>query len=107
SFSTSATSLGWPQLRLRERRIACQAAPSMGSAAAPAKQPLAYKPIARAANGAGVLAAPNNCLASGPRLMAFFLTGFLTAATLVGTPPGASTATRVPAATRPAPKPPH
>ena len=32
---------GWPQLRLRDRRMTCQAGPSTASALPPARQPLA------------------------------------------------------------------
>ena len=41
SRSTSATRSGWPQLRLRDSRITCQVSPLIGSASAPARQPLA------------------------------------------------------------------
>ena len=37
----SRSARGWPQLRLRDRRITCQVSPSTGSAVAPATQPLA------------------------------------------------------------------
>src|SRR5688572_11145641 len=57
--------------------------------------------MARAAMGAGVLAAPNSWRASGPRLMGFFLTGFLAAAVFVrsASPSWALSATEAPAAT--------
>src|ERR1700742_4632330 len=49
--SRKAISSGWPQLRLRESRITCQSGPLIGSATAPARQPRADEPIARAASG--------------------------------------------------------
>ena len=36
-----AHQVGWPQLRLRDSRITCQVLPLIGSALAPARQPLA------------------------------------------------------------------
>ena len=41
SFSSRLTSSGVPQLRLRDSRITCQFGPLIGSAAPPARQPLA------------------------------------------------------------------
>src|SRR5262245_53505410 len=57
--------------------------------------------MARAASGAGVLAAPNSWRASGPRLMGFFLTGFLAAGVFVrsASPSWARRATEAPIAT--------
>src|SRR6185437_6413422 len=63
--SRKSSSLGWPQLRLRDSRITCQSGPLIGRATAPARQPLAYEPIARAASGAGLGAAPNSSFAGG------------------------------------------
>ena len=40
SFSTRATRSGWPQLRLRERRMACQAGPSIGQRLGTGEAPL-------------------------------------------------------------------
>ncbi len=48
NLSSKAMRSGWPQLRLRDKRITRQAGPSIGSALAPARQPLAYHPMARA-----------------------------------------------------------
>src|SRR5262245_4343115 len=63
SRSTSETRSGCPHMRLRERRITCHAGPSIGSGLAPARQPLAYQPIARAVSGAAGVAAPNRTFA--------------------------------------------
>src|SRR5262249_1556877 len=60
-----SSSRGWPQLRLRESRITCQSGPLIGRATAPARQPRAYEPIARAASGAGSGTAPNSSFAGG------------------------------------------
>src|SRR5262249_49133006 len=65
NFSRKSRSCGVPQLRLRDSRITCQSGPLIGSATAPARQPFAYEPIARAASGAGPVAAPNRSLAGG------------------------------------------
>ncbi len=40
-FLRKPVSAGWPQLRLRDRRITCQASPSVGSISPPARHPLA------------------------------------------------------------------
>src|SRR5262249_7709940 len=77
--SRKPSSRGWPQLRLRESRITCQSRPLIGRATAPARQPRAYDPIARAASGAGPGAAPNSSFAGGS-LAGGSLTGVSSAA---------------------------
>src|SRR4029078_13508247 len=63
--SRKSSSRGWPQLRLRDSRITCQSGPLIGRATAPARQTLAYEPIARAASGAGLGSAPKSSFAGG------------------------------------------
>src|SRR6516165_1561132 len=72
NFSRKSKSSGVPQLRLRGCRITCQSGPLIGSDTPPARQPLAYEPIARAASGAGAATAPNRSRAIGD-LGALFL----------------------------------
>src|SRR6478609_7546181 len=62
--------------------MTCQSGPLMGSATAPARQPLAYEPIERAARGAGAVTAPNSsraggCLGGGGFLAAGLAAGFV------------------------------
>src|SRR4026208_2002794 len=74
--SRKSSSCGVPQLRLRDSRITCQSGPLMGSDTPPARQPLAYEPMARAASGAGADAAPNRSRAIGDLGADFFGAGF-------------------------------
>ena len=76
--SRKSRSRGLPQLRLRDSRITCQSGPLMGRATPPARQPLAYEPIDRAARGAGVVTEPNSSLAGGPIVSGAF-SGLVTA----------------------------
>src|SRR5262249_45543661 len=62
SRSSISTSLGWPQLRLRESRITCQVLPLSGSAAAPARQPLEKNPTVPGAMWAASALRPNTPL---------------------------------------------
>src|ERR1051325_9257777 len=76
NFSRKSSSCGVPQLRLRESRMTCQSGPLIGSDTPPAKQPLAYEPMARAASGAGAVAAPNISRAIGDLGAGFLGAGF-------------------------------
>src|SRR6476469_2089248 len=90
--SRKSSSRGWPQLLLRDSRITCQSGPLIGRATAPARQPLAYEPIARAARGAGPGTEPNSTFAGpvGVLLTSFGATGGCTAAAFAGSLTGSA-----------------
>ena len=58
--------MGWPQKRLRERRMTCQAGPVSGMATLPAAQPRAYEPMGCGGRGAGVFMWPKSFFAGFP-----------------------------------------
>src|SRR6056297_1448124 len=59
---------GWPQFRLRLRRMACHVGPVSANCAPPAIHPLAYPPNGSAPCREEFLCFRNNCLACTPRI---------------------------------------
>src|SRR5215831_7521363 len=73
--SMKRMSCGWPQLRLRDGRMTCQAGPVIGSDTAPARQPLKSPPIERGGPGNGVDLRANSSLAGVDDASGFFSGG--------------------------------